>query len=237
MSRHTGRRAALALGASFIALAAATEASAQASGAGEQYTVDTIVVTAQRREETANTVGMGIQAIRGETLDQLHVTDAKDLTAFAPSFTVSQSYQGVPTYTLRGIGFNTINMSATSTVGTYTDEVAYAYPMMNTGPIYDLERVEVLKGPQGTLYGRNTTAGLIDFVTRKPTETFEAALTAEMGNYETASKGVSPSAPRTATRAGRSAARGASARARPIATEPALRSPSSRPTRWRSTSR
>jgi len=185
MSRHTGRRAALALGASFIALAAATEASAQASGAGEQYTVDTIVVTAQRREETANTVGMGIQAIRGETLDQLHVTDAKDLTAFAPSFTVSQSYQGVPTYTLRGIGFNTINMSATSTVGTYTDEVAYAYPMMNTGPIYDLERVEVLKGPQGTLYGRNTTAGLIDFVTRKPTETFEAALTAEMGNYET----------------------------------------------------
>src|SRR3990167_4796064 len=109
----------------------------------------------------------------------------RDLTTVAPSFTVSQSYQGVPTYTLRGIGFNTINMSATSTVGTYVDEVAYAYPMMNTGPIFDLERVEVLKGPQGTLYGRNTTAGLIDFVTNKPTDEFKAQITAEAGNYKT----------------------------------------------------
>lgn len=176
-------RGALVLGASAAAMLAATPVSAQSSGAATE--VETIVVTAQRREESANTVGMGIQAIRGETLERLHVTDAKDLTTFAPSFTVSQSYQGVPTYTLRGIGFNTINMSATSTVGTYTDEVAYAYPMMNTGPIFDLERVEVLKGPQGTLYGRNTTAGLIDFVTRKPTEDFQAGLTAEVGNYKT----------------------------------------------------
>jgi outer membrane receptor protein involved in Fe transport len=176
-------RGVLVLGASAAAMLAATPVAAQSSGATTE--VETIVVTAQRREETANTVGMGIQAIRGETLERLHVTDAKDLTTFAPSFTVSQSYQGVPTYTLRGIGFNTINMSATSTVGTYTDEVAYAYPMMNTGPIFDLERVEVLKGPQGTLYGRNTTAGLIDFVTRKPTEDFQAGLTAEVGNYKT----------------------------------------------------
>jgi iron complex outermembrane receptor protein len=143
------------------------------------------VVTAQRREETANSVGMPIQAFSGETLQQLRVTDPKDLSVIAPSFTVSQSYQGVPTYTLRGIGFNTINLSATSTVGTYVDEVAYAYPFMNTGPIFDLERVEVLKGPQGTLYGRNTTAGLIDFVTNKPTETFEGSATAEFGNYQT----------------------------------------------------
>ena len=174
----------LALGASAAALLAAQPASAQ-TAPREDYTIEAIVVTAQRREETANTVGMGVQAIGGEVLQRFHVTDAKDLTTFAPSFTVSQSYQGVPTYTLRGIGFNTINMSATSTVGTYTDEVAYAYPMMNTGPIFDLERVEVLKGPQGTLYGRNTTAGLIDFVTNKPTETFSASLTAELGNYET----------------------------------------------------
>src|SRR3546814_8327478 len=107
------------------------------------------------------------------------------LTAVAPSFTISQSYQGVPTYTLRGIGFNTINLSATSTVGTYVDEVAYAYPIMNTGPIMDLERVKVLKGPQGTLYGRNTTAGLINFITAKPTDHFDAGISAELGNYQT----------------------------------------------------
>jgi iron complex outermembrane receptor protein len=182
-------RLALTLGASALALLAAPPAWAQSQAQNQTktqpFTIETLVVTAQRREETANSVGMPIQAFSGETLQQLRVTDPKDLSAIAPSFTVSQSYQGVPTYTLRGIGFNTINLSATSTVGTYVDEVAYAYPFMNTGPIFDLERVEVLKGPQGTLYGRNTTAGLIDFVTNKPTETFEGSVTGEVGNYQT----------------------------------------------------
>lgn len=188
MLHRLDRRARLVLGASALALLAAPEALAQTAppnAAPQATAVETLVVTAQRREESANSVAMSIQAVRGEVLDQLHVTDTRDLSAFAPSFTVSQSYQGVPTYTLRGIGFNTINLSATSTVGTYVDEVAYAYPFMMTGPVFDLERVEVLKGPQGTLYGRNTTAGLIDFVTRKPTEDVEGALTAEIGNYQT----------------------------------------------------
>jgi iron complex outermembrane receptor protein len=179
-------RLALTLGASALSLLAAVPARAQTqSQKTEPFTIETLVVTAQRREETANSVGMPIQAFSGETLRQLRVTDPKDLSVIAPSFTVSQSYQGVPTYTLRGIGFNTINLSATSTVGTYVDEVAYAYPFMNTGPMFDLERVEVLKGPQGTLYGRNTTAGLIDFVTNKPAETFEGSVGAEVGNYQT----------------------------------------------------
>jgi len=176
----------LTLSVSALALLMAAPALAQTQSKPEDsLTIDTLVVTAQRREETANSVGMPIQAFSGEALQQLRVTDPKDLSSVAPSFTVSQSYQGVPTYTLRGIGFNTINLSATSTVGTYWDEVAYAYPFMNTGPIFDLERVEVLKGPQGTLYGRNTTAGLIDFVTNKPTQEFEGSLTAEVGNYKT----------------------------------------------------
>ena len=180
-------RLTLGLSVSALALLAALPAMAQGQTPPktEPFQIETLVVTAQRREETANSVGMPIQAFSGETLQQLRVTDPKDLSAIAPSFTVSQSYQGVPTYTLRGIGFNTINLSATSTVGTYVDEVAYAYPFMNTGPIFDLERVEVLKGPQGTLYGRNTTAGLIDFVTNKPSETFEGGIIAEAGNYQT----------------------------------------------------
>ncbi|WP_184716124.1 TonB-dependent receptor [Caulobacter sp.] len=186
-------RLTLSLSVSALALLMAAPALAQTGGAQttaaskqeDTLTIDTLVVTAQRREETANSIGMPIQAFSGAALQQLRVTDPKDLTTVAPSFTVSQSYQGVPTYTLRGIGFNTINLSATSTVGTYWDEVAYAYPFMNTGPVFDLERVEVLKGPQGTLYGRNTTAGLIDFVTNKPTEEFEGSLTAEAGNFKT----------------------------------------------------
>ncbi|MDP1630997.1 MAG: TonB-dependent receptor [Caulobacter sp.] len=157
---------------------------AQQAPAG-QAQVGELVVTAQRREQALNDVGMPIQAFGAEQLEALRVTNVQDLSSVAPSFTVSRSYQGVPTYTLRGIGFNTINMSATSTVGTYVDEVAYAYPMMLTGPMFDLARVEVLKGPQGTLYGRNTTAGLINFVTQKPSTLFEARAVAEFGNYGT----------------------------------------------------
>ncbi|HCE21252.1 MAG TPA: TonB-dependent receptor, partial [Hyphomonas sp.] len=127
--------------------------------------LESITVTAQRREESANDVPMSIQAFGGDQLDTLRVNEVDDLQALVPSFSVSQSYQGVPTYTLRGIGFNTINVSATSTVGTYVDEVAYPYPFMNSGPMFDIERIEVLKGPQGTLFGRNTTAGLINVVT------------------------------------------------------------------------
>ena len=156
---------------------AADDAAAQPAG--------DIIVTAQRRAESINRVGISIQALPAETLQELRVNNVRDLVAVVPSFTVAQSYQGVPTYTLRGIGFNSINLSATSTVGTYTDEVALAYPIMNTGPLIDIERVEVLKGPQGTLYGRNTTAGLINFVTGKPSEDASGAMTVDVGNYET----------------------------------------------------
>lgn len=106
-------------------------------------TLEEIMVTAQRRAESINDVGLAIQAFDAASLEALRVDNVSDLTSVVPSFTVSQSYQGVPTYTMRGIGFNTINLSATSTVGTYVDEVAYAYPIMNTGPLMDLQRVEV----------------------------------------------------------------------------------------------
>ncbi|WP_338466854.1 TonB-dependent receptor [Novosphingobium sp. ZN18A2] len=144
-----------------------------------------IVVTAQRRAQSLEDVPASVQAFSGEKLKDLRVTSTEDLQTVVPSFNVSRGYQGVPIYTLRGIGFNTINLSSTSTVGTYVDEVALAYPFMNSGPVFDLERVEVLKGPQGTLYGRNTTAGLVDFITAKPTDDLSAGLTVEGGNFQT----------------------------------------------------
>jgi len=182
MDRTHILRALLCVGTSAFALSAAPAALAQTE---PEVNDSEIVVTAQRREEALNNVGMGIQAFSGEQLDQLHVTDVRDLSSVAPSFSVQQSYQGVPIYTLRGIGFNTINLSATSTVGSYVDEVAYPFPFMMTGPIFDIQRVEVLKGPQGTLYGRNTTAGLVDFITNRPTDQIEASITGEWGNYQT----------------------------------------------------
>ena len=196
MNRTQLLRAVLLAGSSFAAISIASPTYAQdtppeARPAGR----DVIVVTAQRREESVDDVPMAIQAFSGQDLEILRVTDVKYLSSVAPSFTVSQSYQGVPIYTLRGIGFNTINISSTSTVGSYVDEVAYAYPFMLNGPMFDLQRVEVLKGPQGTLYGRNTTAGLVDFITSAPTDAFEGSVTADIGNYGTHNYGAVLSGP------------------------------------------
>ena len=110
--------------------------------------------------------------------------DTRDLTNIVPGFTVANSDLNTPVYTLRGVGFNTPNLSSASPVGVYVDEASFPYPYMGNGLIHDLERVEVLKGPQGTLYGRNTTGGLVNFITNRPTDEFEASITARVGNYE-----------------------------------------------------
>lgn len=181
----------LACSGAIMALSWATVAQAQATQDGEVAEEggadrNVIIVTANRRSEDINDVGLSIQAFSGEQLDDLRVNSTEDLQAVVPSLNVSRGYQGIPIYTLRGIGFNTINLSATSTVGTYQDEVALAYPFMNSGPVYDLERVEVLKGPQGTLYGRNTTGGLVNFITAKPDFSgFDGSVAVDLGSEET----------------------------------------------------
>ena len=193
-----------------VTLAQATPGRAQEADQSQAYTgpvLENIVVTAQRIEQTANEVGMDIQVFTGEQLDRLRITSVTNLTAIVPSLTLTQSYQGVPAYTLRGIGFNSVNMSATSTVGVYLDEVAYPYPILNAGPIFDMQRVEVLQGPQGTLFGRNTTGGLINFVTNKPSEEFDAMFRGETGNYDTYNTEGMVSGPLGDTVAGRLAFR------------------------------
>src|SRR5689334_21866990 len=101
--------------------------------------VQQIVVTAERRSESSNRVPMSVQALSGESLSQLHVEDVSSLAAATPGFQVAPAYSGVPILSIRGIGFNSVNVTATSTVGVYQDELAYPYPSMAKGPIYDLE--------------------------------------------------------------------------------------------------
>ncbi|BBD01498.1 TonB-dependent receptor [Sphingobium sp. YG1] len=144
-----------------------------------------IVVTAQRRSESINRVPLSIQAFGGEQLRNAGVTDTASLPQLTAGLNFAKSGANTPIYTLRGVGFNTPNLSSTSPVGVYADEVAYAYPYMSNGPVFDLERVEVLKGPQGTLYGRNTTGGLINFLAAKPTDSWQGRIAVELGNYET----------------------------------------------------
>lgn len=171
--------------------------------AAEQGSIAEVVVTAEKRKDSPSKIGMSIMAFRGDQMERERIVDTRDLVQLVPGFTAAQSVTNTPIYTLRGIGFNTPNLSSMSPVGIYADDTALAYPYMTQQLAFDLERVEVLKGPQGTLYGRNTTGGLVKFVSAKPGDTLTGALTAGFGNYRTFSSQGFVSGPLSPTLKGR----------------------------------
>lgn len=148
--------------------------------------LDEIVVTAQKREQGSNDVGITLNAFTGDQLQARGVQTAEDLALITPGLTVNDTAAtGVPLYTIRGVGFQDYSTAASSTVGLYFDEVAIPYTVMSRGALFDIERVEVLKGPQGDLYGRNTTAGQINFISKKPTDELEAGASFGYSSFDT----------------------------------------------------
>lgn len=143
-----------------------------------------IIVTAQKRSESSQKVPVAINAFNDEQLKSLGPVNVSTVSQLVPGFTVAPSFRGPQIYTLRGVGFNTPNLTASSPVGVYVDEIAYPYPVLTDGLAFDLERVEVLKGPQGTLYGRNTTGGLINYIAKKPSQEAEGYIRISAGNYK-----------------------------------------------------
>jgi len=138
--------------------------------------LDEIVVTAEKREQKLSDVGMSITAVTGDALKTLGVVSIDDFAKVDPSFTYSQSESGTPTFTIRGVGYNNFALASPPAVSAYVDEVPFAYSSLAKGADMDLERVEILKGPQGTLFGQNSTAGAINFIAAKPTSEFSAGL-------------------------------------------------------------
>ncbi|HEX7850618.1 MAG TPA: TonB-dependent receptor [Sphingomonas sp.] len=129
-----------------------------------------IIVTAQKRSERLRDVGMSIQAITPQALSDAGIASPKDLVKIVPGFSSSNTPFGTSTFTLRGIGFQETSLAAGPTVTVYTDEVPIPFSPETAGVAMDLERVEVLKGPQGTLYGQNSTGGLVNFLSARPTD-------------------------------------------------------------------
>lgn len=136
--------------------------------------LEEIVVTAQKRSQAINSVGMSINAITGDALTARGIVDTAGLAKVVPGLTFAQSNTQTPVYTLRGIGFFDNSLASSPTVSIYTDEVPLPFPIMTQGSALDLERVEVLKGPQGTLFGQNSTGGAINYIAAKPTDHFLA---------------------------------------------------------------
>lgn len=149
-------------------------------------TIEEVVVTAQKRAQSINDIGVSANAFSGEQIQELGVNSAVDLGAHTPGLvTVNSTSGGTPIFAIRGIGLDDFSANNTSGVGVYTDEIFASSPAYLGGQLFDIERVEVLKGPQGTLYGKNTTGGAINFITFKPTEDFEAYVEAGYGRYDT----------------------------------------------------
>lgn len=151
------------------------------------YTIEEVMVTAQKRAQSAQDVSIAIKAFDSKTIKQLGIQTANDIGAFTPNLNVKNSTgNGNPIFTLRGLGVATFASNTSPSVGMYIDEVYLMSNNMMGFSTFDVERVEVLKGPQGTLFGRNTTGGAVSFVTKKPNlEEMEGELEVTLGNYET----------------------------------------------------
>ena len=157
--------------------------SGDSQSAGASDTLQEVVVTAERRVESIQKSSLDITAVGGEALAQAGVTQAWDLNTVVPGLQITAGGNLVQTY-IRGIGDAESNESYQAAVS-YNIDGAYIGDNASVSPLfYDLQRVEVLKGPQGTLYGRNSAAGTINFITNRPdlTSTYADA-TVDAGNY------------------------------------------------------
>ncbi len=156
-----------------------------AEAAAAQQVLEEIVVTAQKRSQNLQDVPVAVNAFTGTTLAEAGAVQAVDLAALTPNLTSKNAVGNTaPVFALRGISLNDFATNGTQPVGVYLDEVYLVNNSQLAFQMTDLERVEVLKGPQGTLYGRNTTAGAVNFITNKPTRDFSAAVSLTAGEWE-----------------------------------------------------
>lgn len=164
--------------ASPAAFAADADNSAAASASGGK--IEEVVVTAERRAESIMNVPVAVSALSGDQLSRSGVASPVDLSGAVPSLEVNSPYgNSQPNFTIRGIGVaNEHNPNQASPVGIYVDDAYIAASPAHGLQLYDLARVEILRGPQGTLYGRNTTGGAINFISRQP------SLSGSNGNIE-----------------------------------------------------
>ncbi|MGD9663054.1 MAG: TonB-dependent receptor, partial [Porticoccaceae bacterium] len=151
---------------------------------GAYAALEEIIVTANKRAENANDIGLSIAAVSGEKLAEQKLTSLEEITSVVPGLVFTTSQQNTPILTLRGVGFNESSLGVYPATSIYVDEVPLPFPVMAAHSAYDLERVEVLKGPQGVLFGQNSTGGAINFIAAKPTEELSYGADLSYGRFD-----------------------------------------------------
>lgn len=171
------------MAAAAIGAIAGTSAAAGIEAGG----LEEVVVTAQRRQESAQSVGIAMSVLSGQSLADKSISYVNDLQNAVPSLQVEPAFgSSQPQFRLRGVGFIDYTSNNTSPVGVSLDGVAFALPIQTQGQLFDIDRVEVLRGPQGTLYGRNSTGGVINFISNRPTSQTHAGFMLEYGSHNEA---------------------------------------------------
>lgn len=175
----------LLCGASLVGICGVLAASgAQAATETEAAKVDEVIVTAQKHSENLQNVPISITALNEAALARSGVTSLDSIQRYAPGLTMSTVGSGFVSYTyMRGSGTNQIDSGSDPSVAFFVDEVYLTGTAGLQFDLFDVARVEVLKGPQGTLFGRNAAAGAISITTKRPDATFNGALAADIGDY------------------------------------------------------
>lgn len=145
----------------------------------------TIIITARRLEESAQEVPISVVSVAGKTLEQSGITTAQELQQVVSGLQVSVPNPRLSQFTLRGLGSSAFNEGLESSVALFMDGVYLGRQSMSIGDLIDIERIEVARGPQGTLFGKNSTAGTIHVITRKPLFSNETVLDATRGSEGT----------------------------------------------------
>jgi len=183
MMKRGAWRVAGSAGAAAAAWLAGTSAWAAAP---DDNTLPAVVVTAQKRDQDVQQIGVAVNAIAGAELAAQRIQQPLDLAAVSSSLsTMNSTTDGTPLFLVRGVGLDDFNTNNSSGVGTYLDEVFASFPGFLTEALFDVDRVEVLKGPQGTLYGKNTAGGAINILSRQPADHVEGYVDASYSRWDT----------------------------------------------------
>lgn len=167
-----------------VVTAMSAQAQEPAPAQDEKTSLEEVIVTAQRRSEDLQRAALAITAVTGRDLESRGISQTEDLSALTAGLQVNPSAGPYTTFSVRSVSSLSGNAFADPAVAVNLNGVYLATPTIIHGLYYDLERVEILKGPQGTLYGRNATAGAINIIPNRPEFSFGGSASAEVGNYD-----------------------------------------------------